>query len=1054
MQIDQTNISAGAGVANFIHEGGPVLSGTGTEEDFSKKLDAMEVNASGSIFFSDATYLRPEQEQEKKTAADMLESENGQSAEARQNQMAVLANTTTTEDLAKMQEDGYSLSDMDSRTIITVTDKIKAQLAKAGVDISIYGDTISKEELEAITGNEAVAVRIAQELEQNDLPLTQDNLEDCAKAYEQAESISKLDDGAVRYLIKNELPPTIENFYRAEHSYTEASGGVQNAERRITDADFEAMSGQVERIIADAGLEVSPETKAESRWLIQNGLPLTGENLAYLDQLRNFSGQGQEEIVSAMVDAVAEGKRPADGMLIEGYSLLDQAKEAEEIISQAKDEDLVYLIDNGKDLTIENLRDAREKRVSGQSAAVLDEADAAILNNYQDGVEVSERGLALLTAKRQLEETRLAMSAEANYALLKKGISIDTEPLVELVEELKKQEDTYYRSLLQQSGAAPGEDKVSSFARTTEVLTDLKGYPANILNLNDPEDTLNSLHERGSALKDTYIRANESYEALMTAPRADMGDSIRKAFQNVDDILRDLDLETSEANRRAVRILAYNETEITVENITLMKAKDEEVQRTFANMTPQVTMEMIRKNINPLDMELSQLNRTAESIKSELGSAEEERFSKYLWKLEQNQEITEEERSTYIGIYRLIAQVEKTDGAVIGSLINQGADITMRNLLSAVRTEKKGSMDYSVDDEFAGADSKVKGPRIDDQIMAAFQQNCIRDTLDGITPSAFSKVMDQDWQNMTPEQLKEALQQAALEDGTDIELEEAYLNEQLSAFSDVLASPEEVYTFLERNDLPNTIGNILAVSQMMSNPNQMFETLFKPKGTSRDRIQAVEDMKQLVLERFGEAVKTPEELVKAQETLADVAEHAMENMIIEEDSVSTLDLRALRLAAQQFSICAKQAREECYMIPMQTGDGITGVSLKIIRGEEKKGLVDILFRGNVMGKVAASFEAKEDGISGMIAADNEQTRQLLADNLGILADKLNESGGEKVDLRAACIPDLSLEHYSARQENRSQAPQGTAPEGVREPVQTTRLYHIAESFIELIAELD
>ncbi len=1051
MQIDQTNLAAATGTSNYIHEGGPIISGAGTDDDFSKKLDAMGVSASGSIFFSDATYLRPEQEQEKKTAAEELAGENGSSAEARRNQMAVLANTTSTEDLAKLQEDGYSLSDMDSRAIITVTDKIKAQLAKAGVDVSIYGDSLSQEELEQITGSEAAAVQIVQELKRNDLPLTEENLEDCAKAYEKAQSISGLDDGAVRYLIKNELPPTIENIYRAEYSSTELSG---NAERRISDEDFEAMSEQIGRIIADAGLEVNQETKENSRWLIQNSLLLNSENIAYLEQLRNFSGQDAKAIASAMADAVAEGNRPMDGMLIEGYSLADQAREAAEIIAGATDEDLVYLIDNEKDLTIENLRTAKANRTQASGMEHLTGADSAAYTQTQEAVEVSERGLALLSAKRQLEEVRLAMSSEANYALLKKGISIDTKPLVELVEDLKNQEERYYRDLLQQSGIDSGEEKVSAFARTTQVISDLKGYPANVLNLDSSEDTLNSLHQSGSALKDSYARANQSYETLMTSPRADMGDSIQKAFQNVDDILQDLDFETSDANRRAVRILAYNETEITPENIDLMKAKDEEVQRAFSNMTPKVTMEMIRRNMNPLDMELSQLNQTAESIKSEIGNEEEEKFSKYLWKLEQNQQITEEERSAYIGIYRLIAQVEKTDGAAIGSLINQGADITMRNLLTAVRTEKKGSMDYSVDDEFSGADSVAKGPRIDDQIMAGFQQNCIRDTLDELTPSALSGVMSQNWQEMTPEQLKEALQQAALEDETDAALEEAYLNEQLSEFSAVMESPEEVYAFLERNDLANTIGNVLAVNQMMSNPNQMFEALFKPKNASDERIQAVEEMKQLVLERFGEAIKTPMELAKAQETLADVAEHAMDNMIIEEDPVSTLDIRSLRLAAQQFTICAQQTKEECYMIPMQTGDGVAGVSLKIIRGEEKKGFVDILFRTDNLGKVAASFEAKGDGISGMIATDDENTRQLLADQLGMLADRINEEGSEEVDLHAAYIPELSLEHYSASQENRIGLSQTTESDETRNPVQTTRLYHIAESFISFIGELE
>ena len=120
-----------------------------------------------------------------------------------------------------------------------------------------------------------------------------------------------------------------------------------------------------------------------------------------------------------------------------------------------------------------------------------------------------------------------------------------------------------------------------------------------------------------------------------------------------------------------------------------VKALDEQMQRAFSNMKPAVTLEMIRRGENPLDMNMEQLNQVAQEIQQENGTKEQERFSKYLWKLEQNHEISEEERSSYIGIYRLIAQVEKGDGAALGFLMNQGSDVTMRNLLRAVRQKKR-----------------------------------------------------------------------------------------------------------------------------------------------------------------------------------------------------------------------------------------------------------------------------------------------------------------------------------------------------------------------------
>ena len=99
-------------------------------------------------------------------------------------------------------------------------------------------------------------------------------------------------------------------------------------------------------------------------------------------------------------------------------------------------------------------------------------------------------------------------------------------------------------------------------------------------------------------------------------------------------------------------------------------------------------MEMIREGVNPLELNVEQLNSKAQEIKNRMADVSEEKFSKYLWKLEQNQQITPEERDSYIGIYRLLNQIDKTDGAVIGALVQQGADLTMKNLLSAVRTNR------------------------------------------------------------------------------------------------------------------------------------------------------------------------------------------------------------------------------------------------------------------------------------------------------------------------------------------------------------------------------
>ena len=76
----------------------------------------------------------------------------------------------------------------------------------------------------------------------------------------------------------------------------------------------------------------------------------------------------------------------------------------------------------------------------------------------------------------------------------------------------------------------------------------------------------------------------------MTAPRADLGDSIKTAFRNIDELLRENSMEVTPDNRRAVRILGYNSMEITEENINAVKEADAMLNRVLSRMTPEKTL--------------------------------------------------------------------------------------------------------------------------------------------------------------------------------------------------------------------------------------------------------------------------------------------------------------------------------------------------------------------------------------------------------------------------------------------------------------------------------
>ena len=126
----------------------------------------------------------------KNAVEEFQEKMSGQmSAADRKNQMAVLSNTLTPEDYKKAQEDGFELHSTDSGTIVTVTDKIKAQLANAGVDVSNMGGSLTKEQLEEIGGSLAAANRLEQYFQATDVPTTEENMTEGMEALGQAEGV-------------------------------------------------------------------------------------------------------------------------------------------------------------------------------------------------------------------------------------------------------------------------------------------------------------------------------------------------------------------------------------------------------------------------------------------------------------------------------------------------------------------------------------------------------------------------------------------------------------------------------------------------------------------------------------------------------------------------------------------------------------------------------------------------------------------------------------------------------------------------------------------------
>ena len=853
-----------------------------------------------------------------------------------QDYMTLMSHTISEEDYAKLQEEGFDFRSMDPEKAVTIVDKIKAELARSGKEIKGYTDDLDMETLAAALGSQVLANAVADSFRSADIPLTEENLEMVSKAWDMASQLEPMDEGSSRYMIDNELEPEIWNLYLAQNSGAGASNGnvpqfyaedVQGYYTRNAGTEQSGeLTEQIDRVIAQSGREINEENRQNATWLLENGLPLTEENLDRLEELQAVQlPVTVEDFARAAADAIAEGKDPIHGNLSEKN---------------------------------ENLYDK-----------------ASRLAEYYHSDEVWERLAGDVTARRQLEEIRLRMTAEVNIKLLKSGFSIDTAPMEELVEALKQAE----RELAQQyfPDDAQAVEKYRNYNAVNHVVEELPGLPAQVIGTfaeGQSTATLEEFHSEGKAVQETYDRVRDSYETLMTSPRADMGDSMKKAFANVDDILMDLGIEPTEETRRAARILGYNRMAMTVENLAAVMEADRQVKSVVEKLTPAATLKMIRDGVNPLEKSFADLENYFEQMPEEY-RREVESYSRFLYGLEQNKAITEAERDSYIGIYRLVRQIEKSDGAVVGALVNAQAELHFSNLLSAVRSGKVKSVDVKVADELGAVSELIrKGESISEQIGKAFVQTADR----VLTEVSYSEEASASYQSEELEELREAAANA---------------DSQSAAM-------------LQRGELAPGADNLMAAQALLNGRSNLFSPSGRSGISRRNQSDVVDekttDMSAEAKEEISESVTeqnagialwetldNKEAFVQEYSDLTQEALSAVETASLQEADTS-LDVRSMQLLHKQLTVTGALAKQEEYFIPMYVGETLTRVHLTLERGGSEKGIVSIGVQISEESRLNASFRLENGVLSGIFTSQDQNDVMKLQE----LADTFREEVGD------------------------------------------------------------
>ncbi|HBA11884.1 DUF6240 domain-containing protein [Lachnospira eligens] len=895
-------------------------------------------------------------------------------------------------DAVKLDEDGFNLTDATPHDMVNIVEKIKIELAMHSDDYVNYGTAVSKDKIESVTGSAAMAASIESRMQGADIAVNDESVAEVNGALEKSKELKPLSENTKNYMVANGIEPSIAGIYQAQAATSSSISAdgvtIGKCADAISDADFEALRPGIEKIIASAGLEVNDKTLADARAFIDAQIPVTKENLEYKAQLDSIDidmiQADSEELLNKIFDNMKLGGK-AENTLVTG-SPVDDIRTALDTINRAEYSDVANVVSKGETFTIASLKlemDARSFRIE-YSAATVSTGNSEVRNQASDVQQAADKAYDTLVTARVL------MSANASIYLVKNNISILTTPIDELNSMLMEYEqaDEMYEE---------AQIAYTDVLEARKTLNEIVRNPARVF-------------------ASMFDKMNETYEAVGTQIRGDLGDSLKKAVQgSADDIIRELGLEGTDEDKEAIKVLAANNMDMTKENVEIVKSVNAMINNLIKNMKPETVLNMIKDGVNPMNTSIEEVNEYLTEANDKASKDNEEKFSKFLYKLDRTNGITKEQRKQFIGIYQMMNIFTRDAGVAAGALIKQGAEVTMNNLMTAYNSRKHYDMDAVIDENTGMAE--VSG--IANYYSALFMANGGL-----VTPNTLKNV---DNSSGIGEQSVEMFIEQ-LEDNYDAAAEEQYYEEYLKEQQAAVQAGADILRQIRNADTEINSGNIQAVKAFLE--SGQFPDIRGVKTTrdyARDSIEKIGHKEKLSLMYEEMKDETEEEL---QEVLSKAGD--LDTQI----DVNYEEFLDLRLKDRTIGYIKNLALRHDYRIPYITDSGSTGMlKLTLVQDDDNKGRISVNMLSSVLGKVSVEAKADRESLGMYIVSDtavSDEGCRLLDD----MEESLKEAFGfTDVFVNTTKSSDIPYVTYEAAADS----------------VATDKLYEIAAQIVKLLA---
>jgi hypothetical protein len=684
------------------------------------------------------------------------------------------------------------------------------------------------------------------------------------------------------------------------------------------------------------------------------------------------------------------------------------------------------------DNTVSSLYVPKENTVKGTAAEIT-----AVNGTWKE-----------VTFRIHIEEQRLRMSGTGSKAALELGATVDFVSTEERIASLRRLLTDHIENLSREwdidTGAQDGFFSHEVTARiavdTLVTAADIADAPASFYRTSISFGTSITFEKLGAAAvaeeasvtrSVLTMSAIASYDAGATEIRADLGDSIRKAFNHIDEVLTENDLPVTDANKRAVRILASAGMDVTAESIENVKYYDAKVMEVVNRMTPAAVLSLIKRGINPLKESIDSLTDLLDEDPEQSPLSREEQISSFLVNLEEKGDISETERSAYINIYRLLYTISRDDYAAIASVLADGRDMTLKNLLAAQRSRRDSGMDIKIDDSTSVVHSDIVNS-ISENLEAAFAYNkrltneILSETDPDVTDRALKgSAEDNRYEELTLEEVAFKMRQAKEEHTAS-----PAKARELVRF--VMSSSPEYRRFLKKIGVRDSVKNTMALIDGLYGDN-----LSIPAGDSASLASAMESKE--TLDAY------------ASNRLAEAEDQTRDEIFPAEGAPAQAPTGVLS-ALSRYDLLREFTKKEHYRFSLDNGSG-SSINLTFIHDRSNAGTVSIHIADEKLVTTAAlsvrntpNNPSARAVIYGSITCESIEEIRGTEGLLKVYTARMESKG---IDASGITVRSGGLGTLQQLTDLTGLVPEGYSPPDTGGPASSGTLYEAARVFVEI-----